>query len=276
MKRTAHIGISLLLVLTLVFGALGFAAPEANGLEDTSFEYSMNMLRVAKNGFYNSAEAALAEDGSFAQYLYLLFDYVYGDSALDTFANCMLSRHLFEQAVTHCGYDICAAATDEKTHAAAVAGGASGSAVFIADYSPETGLAVLRRVAGGRQTVYSWRRVEGGFVIQYLAPEQTGSLYHGYRAYLNDDGTGRVLCGLRCTEAAMRAFTEPSAGGGLVSQLVFGYDTIELGQETITVTPWGGEPLVHTIGDIPVQETDDPGDDPGDDTGGEPEDGGEP
>ena len=160
-----------MLSLVLLLGAFSAAPAASRRGDEASFEYSMNMLRVCKNRFYNAAEAALAEDAAFSKHLYMLFDFVYADAMLDMFADCMRDPDALSSFLRQKGYEECAAFSNGSTRALAVARAEGVSRICTAEYDPKSESACLRVFEeGGLAAVYSWRREPHGYAVQYMYP----------------------------------------------------------------------------------------------------------
>lgn len=254
MKTKRLVCILLISALLLAFAAGGFAAPGDGG--EASFDYSVNRVRVFKNRFYNRTEAALAEDTALAKYLYSMFDFVYGDAMLDAFAGCMQGAESFAAHIKALGFESCIASTDGRTRASAAAVHEGKLTVFIAEFGEDGTSAVLRRVGPEGESVYSWRFSGEVLHLQYLYPEPDGSgFFTGYRAEINEDGTGRVVCGVCCSREAMNAFTVRGVES-LISLFAAGGDEMVLTDTTVTVTV-GGTEHTHTIGDTGEEDAGD-------------------
>lgn len=228
------------------------------------FAYSLNMLRVVKNRFYNAAEAALAEDTSLSHLLYRLFDFVYADYVLDAFADCMGDGSGIMHALKARGCIECGFLTNHRDMAIGMGREGDSHVIYLAEFDRETRAATLRILVGGRESVlFQWHPIRGGFALQYLYPSDDEGISTGYRAIIYGDAAGEVYSGLRCPDFAKSSFNFTDVGDMLVSDIIFGYDKLVLTSERITLVTASGREYEHIIGDVP-----EPSEEPG--TGEEP------
>lgn len=187
------------------------------GPEEYCFARSMARMRIVKNRFYNLLDEAFSENSEMSGYLYLMLDFVYGDSALDMFTECGRDNEAFTLSLTENGYASPIISEDGGTVTVSTLDSDGTEYIMIAKYDKPSDSGCIE-IYMDEDILLSieWVETVDGYALQYAAAEtdENGVVpnkYNGYRAYLFENGDGFVSFGSFCEGDIVHIYADPDS-----------------------------------------------------------------